>query len=121
MLPDEPVPTTIQNKLGKVFLIDAHAYHGNSGSPIFVNLGGIHGNNFAGDSYAWLGVVSGYYPEYDDGSVSAVRILTGAVRDNSGVSVVVPSDLLLDLLQTPELQQKRDEGIRKYLGQQKPK
>lgn len=39
MMPDEMIPTTL-GSLGHLYLADLHAFHGNSGSPVFVNLSG---------------------------------------------------------------------------------
>ena len=39
MMPDEPIGTTL-NKPGSLYLADIHVFGGNSGSPMFVNLGG---------------------------------------------------------------------------------
>ena len=39
MIPDEQVPTTLRT-LGNIYLVDAHVFGGNSGSPMLVNLGG---------------------------------------------------------------------------------
>ena len=108
MLPDDPIPTVIENRRGTVFLVDAHSYHGNSGSPAFVNIGGIHGGSLAGDSYKLLGVVSGYYPEYENGALSNAMVLTGAVHDNSGITILVPGDQLKSLLNSGPLQTIRD-------------
>src|SRR5258708_17587538 len=63
MLPEEKLDTTLHKK-GQLFLADLHAFHGNSGSPVFANLGGMHrGSLYMGDRYMLLGVISGYYPE----------------------------------------------------------
>jgi len=60
MMPDELMETTLRRP-GHLYLADMHTFHGNSGSPIFVNLGGVrNGNLMIGASYLLLGVVSGY-------------------------------------------------------------
>jgi hypothetical protein len=116
MMPDEPIPTPLQNKPGNVYLVDAHAFHGNSGSPIFINTGGVRGNSFAGVSYHLLGVVSGYYPEDEKNfSVPAARVLTGEVHDNSGVTVVVPASELKLLLDSQDVKAARESAIDEYL------
>lgn len=40
MIPDEEILTTTK-KRGKVYLCDVHTFHGNSGSPVFVDVGGL--------------------------------------------------------------------------------
>jgi hypothetical protein len=115
MMPDESIGTTLQ-KPGSVYLADIHAFHGNSGSPIFVNVGGIRGNGLAGVSYKLLGVISGYYPESETSfSVPAARVLTGEVYDNRGIAAVVPGDEVRALLDVPELKQLRDAGVASFL------
>jgi hypothetical protein len=102
----------MQGKKGSVFLIDAHSYHGNSGSPVFANLGGIHGGSLAGDAYQLYGVVSGYYPERDGSTLYEATVLTGAVHDKSGITIVVPARQLKRLL-ADELRDLREKDIQK--------
>jgi hypothetical protein len=113
MMPDDEVPTVLKDKKGSVFLIDAHSYHGNSGSPVFVNVGGIHGGSLSGDSYKLFGVVSGYYPERDGSTLSEPAVLTGAVHDNSGITIVVPAGQLKNLLNADELRTLRESDIQR--------
>src|ERR1700730_6674083 len=77
MIPDENLDTTL-HKPGRLYLADLHAFHGNSGSPVFVNVGGSphHGTIMMGDNYLLLGLVSGYYPESVGFSVPAATVLT---------------------------------------------
>ena len=66
MMPDEKMTTTLR-KSGYLYLADLHVFGGNSGSPLFVNLGGLrNGNLEAGYDYRLLGIVSGYYHEDSD-------------------------------------------------------
>ena len=111
MMPEEKLSTTL-HKQGQLFLADLHAFHGNSGSPVFVNIGGFHrGALYAGDNYRLLGVISGYYPESVGFSVPAATVLTGEVRDNSGIATIVPGYELAKLLNSPALQADRDSQI----------
>ena len=110
MMPDEEIKTTMQ-KLGHIYLADAHAFHGNSGSPLFVSTGGIRGNSIGVASYLLLGVISGYYPEGESFSVPAATVLTGEVHDNSGIATVVPGYELKALLDSPRLQAQRDAAV----------
>jgi len=112
MLPEEKLNTTLQ-KEGKLFLADLHAFHGNSGSPVFVNLAGVHhGSVVLGEDFRLLGVISGYYPESASFSVPAATVLTGEVHDNSGIATIVPGEELLKLLNSPELQADRDSQVK---------
>src|SRR5882762_4639305 len=111
MLPGEKMPTTL-HKSGQIYLADLHAFHGNSGSPVFVNLGGFHhGTIISSDHYVLVGILSGYYPESEGFSVPAASILTGQVRDNSGIATIVPAEELLKILNSAELQALRDKGV----------
>jgi hypothetical protein len=115
MMPDERIGTTLK-KLGTVYLADIHAFHGNSGSPIFVNTGGLRTGYVTASSYMLLGAVSGYYPESESNfSIPAARVLTGEVHDNSGVTVVVPGDEIKALLDLPALKLKRELRIEEFL------
>jgi hypothetical protein len=113
MLPEEKLDTTLHKK-GHLYLADLHAFHGNSGSPVFANLGGIHrGSLYLGDTYVLLGVLSGYYPESAGFTVPAATVLTGEVRDNSGIATVVPGEELVKLLNSKEAQADRDSKVAK--------
>jgi trypsin-like peptidase len=109
MLPDENLDTTL-HKPGRLYLADLHAFHGNSGSPVLVNVGGTphHGETILSDNYRLLGLISGYYPESVGFSVPAATVLTGEVRDNSGIATIVPADELNKLLNSAELRADQD-------------
>ncbi len=113
MVPEEKLNTTL-HKQGKLFLADLHAFHGNSGSPVFVNIGGFHrGALYVGENYKLLGVISGYYPESAGFSVPAATVLTGEVRDNSGIATIVPGEELIKLLNSDEVQANQDNQVAK--------
>jgi len=115
MMPDEKVSTTL-HKPGEVYLADIHAFHGNSGSPLFVNTGGLRGGGISASRYMLLGVVSGYYPEDESSfSLPAARVLTGEVHDNSGITVIVPGDQLMALLDSPALKEARESAVQELL------
>jgi hypothetical protein len=98
MIPDEQVPTTLRS-LGNIYLVDAHVFGGNSGSPMLVNLGGQRDNGLmAGFNYHRLGLISGYVQETSDFKLQAVAGYAGTVVANSGVAMVVPAQQILDLL-----------------------
>lgn len=112
MMPDDEIKTTLQ-KPGHLYLADAHAFHGNSGSPVFVNVGGIRGNALVlnrNPAYL-LGIISGYYPEGESFSVPAAQVLSREVHDNSGIATVVPAYQLKALMDSPTLQAQRDLAV----------
>ena len=102
MIPDEPVMTTAR-KLGTVYLGDVHIFGGNSGSPVMVTDGPL---NMSG--YHLLGVVSGYYYETEDFKLEIATIIQGKAQANSGVAMIVPADLVKDLLDSPDFKNGRD-------------
>lgn len=111
MLPEEPMDTTL-HKPGQLYLADLHAFHGNSGSPVFVNLGGEHHGSFMlGDNYRLLGLISGYYPESAGYSVPAATVLTGEVHDNSGIATIVPAEEIIKLLNSSEVLADQDRQL----------
>lgn len=108
MLPDEKLDTTLR-KPGHLYLADVHVFGGNSGSPLFVNLGGMRSTgSFSGIKYNFLGVVSGFYHEDSDFKLSISTTLTGRVAQNSGIAMIVPADELKSLLDSSPLQAVRD-------------
>jgi hypothetical protein len=112
MMPDEEIKTTLQ-KRGHLYLADVHAFHGNSGSPLLVNAGGVRNSGgISPPNYLLLGVISGYYPEGEIFSVPAT-VLTGEVHDNSGIATVVPAYELKALLDSAPLQTARDTIVAK--------
>jgi hypothetical protein len=111
MMPEETLDTTLR-KPGQLYLADLHAFHGNSGSPVFVNVSGTHHGNFIlGDNYLLLGILSGFYPESVGFSVPAATVLSGEVRDNSGIATIVPANELNKLLNSAEVQADRDRQV----------
>lgn len=119
MMPADPIPMqddpTNESKLTPehLWLADAHAFLGNSGSPLFINLGGFrNGTIYAGVSEYLLGVVNGFIPEHN-GTVTGAATLEEATRQdlpNSGVLTFVPAQELRDLLYDRELQKLRDDA-----------
>jgi hypothetical protein len=108
MIPDEKLETTLK-KPGHLYLADVHVFGGNSGSPLFVNLGGLrNGSMMFGTHFMLLGIVSGFYHEDSNLKLTVATTLTGTLEQNSGIAMVVPADELKALLDTPALQAVRD-------------
>jgi hypothetical protein len=114
MMPDEDLTTTLGGE-GRLYLADIHVFHGNSGAPTFVNVGGFRGGNVlvGGFPYLLLGVVSGYFYETEDLQLQVATTLTGKASANSGISIVVPVDELKKLLDSPALQAQRNAEVAK--------
>lgn len=105
MLPEGLIQTTLR-KLGHVYLAEAHAFGGNSGSPMFVDVNKF--KNSLGFDYKFLGVVTGEIQETEDLTLNVTTTYKGAVSANSNVSVIVPAFEVRDLLMSPVFQQSRD-------------
>ena len=111
MVPDGPMMTTTCAP-GNVFLADVHIIPGNSGSPLFiiptlglgVGIGGVGAQN----AFGLLGVVSGYMSETAGLTLRASTTWNGTINSNSGITMIMPAQQLIDLLNTPELQHRRN-------------
>jgi hypothetical protein len=115
MMPDENLITTT-GKTGKIYLGEVHAFHGNSGSPVFVDVGGLRGVALRGFDYRLLGVVSGGYSEGDQNNL----IIENPLKDrpgNSGIAIIVPASELRVLLEDPRLVATRDAAVSKETQQ----
>jgi hypothetical protein len=100
MLPDEDLVTTT-GKMGRAYLGEVHAFHGNSGSPVFVDLGGLRGGALrVGNDYRLLGVVSGGYGEGEQNAL-VLETPLASKPGNSGIAVIVPASELRALLDEP--------------------
>jgi hypothetical protein len=109
MMPEEELITTL-NKPGHIYLADVHTFGGNSGSPVFANTYAVW-NPSVGGKIFFLGVVSGYFYETEDFTLQIATTLQGKAAANSGVSIIVPANNVLQLLQSPELNAQRDYEI----------
>lgn len=111
MMPREAVSTTLRHP-GDIYLVDCHVFGGNSGSPMFVDLGGFRrGVVSSVYDYKLLGVVSGYVQESASFELQAVASYAGTVAANSGVAIAVPAQKVLDLLNDPRLVSERDNSV----------
>jgi hypothetical protein len=108
MLPDDLIPTTL-GLPGRVYLAEAHAFGGNSGSPIFVDVNKF--KNVVGFDYRLLGVVTGEIFENSNFTFQVAASYSGNVPANSDVSVVVPADQVRSILLSAQLQAERDKAI----------
>lgn len=96
-----------------LFLADAHAFHGNSGSPLFVQMGGYRNGRISVTTvpFRLIGVVNGFVPERADIQVTGAATFESSNDPNSGILTFVPAQELLDLLNSPELQKLRDDSV----------
>jgi hypothetical protein len=111
MMQDEKIPFV--SVAERLYLADLHVFGGNSGSPVFINLGGIHGNTIVpGQDYRLFGVINGEITEDESFNLELTTTLRGSGKANSGVSTIVPADEVQALLDDPRLQQLRDGGVK---------
>jgi hypothetical protein len=74
-------------------------------------LGSRNGSFVLGSHYELLGVVSGFYHEDSNLTLTTASTYTGIVEQNSGIAMVVPADALKDLLESSPLKTNRDQAI----------
>jgi hypothetical protein len=113
VIPDEPLLTTAQ-KRGQLYLADSHVFGGNSGSPVFISTAGFREGKKIQlvDDFQFLGVVSGYYYEDSDLNLQIASTAHGTQRANSGIVMIVPADILKELiLSNADLKKMRDQTI----------
>ncbi|HXM65884.1 MAG TPA: hypothetical protein VN911_04065 [Candidatus Acidoferrum sp.] len=109
MVPNGPMETTL-HKPGKVYLAEAHAFSGNSGSPVFIDTSKF-ANVIGAPSYSLLGVISGEVLETSDLTLRVTTTYTANVGANSDVSIVVPACEIKNILDSPPLRAERDAFI----------
>ena len=112
LMTDEEIPTFVGPQ--KVFISELQSWPGNSGSPVFLNLGGVRGGSLLlGQKLSLLGFVLG---AYKNKMVTAVigeqnEALTSGNEFPIGVSLIVPATRIRDLLDSRAAQSKRDAEI----------
>jgi hypothetical protein len=100
MISDERLPWT-RTETEDLYLVDVMSFGGNSGSPVFLRLGGSTDSGLiAGTHYLLLGVMQGYFGVESPVTVNTAE-LKGEARENTGVAAVVPAQKILDILQGP--------------------
>jgi hypothetical protein len=110
LIPEGPLPFGLGNKPAKVYLADAHAFAGNSGSPMFVDVNRFT-NVIGGPNLRLLGVTSDEVYENSDLTVTVVSSISASIAGNSGVSVVMPAQQIAKILDDPELKAIRDKLV----------
>ncbi len=118
LIPEGPLPTPLGGQPSHVYLTEAHSFHGNSGSPVFVDPTKFQGI-ISGPTYRLLGVISGEVYEKSDLTLTVVSTLSGNIEANSGVSIVVPASELMKLLDDQTLRDDREKVIQKQLQEAK--
>jgi hypothetical protein len=104
LMTDEKIdtPTGPQN----VFIAQLESWPGNSGSPVFLNLGGLRGNALnVYQKISFLGILVGGIMNKASGSVVGQQQSTTVTMGNdfnTGVSFIVPAPGIREILDSPE-------------------
>jgi hypothetical protein len=97
-----PLDRTDPTRTVDVHLADVMSFGGNSGSPVFLRIGGVRddGTVVAGYSYPLLGVMQGFFPEGLDVAIQIAE-LHGVAAQNSGIAAVIPAEKITNILDSP--------------------
>ena len=117
-MPDEKIPVKLSEAdIGETdaYLIETHSTGGLSGSPVFLNVGGVRyidgEPKFRESLYCLLGLVHGHW----DMSVGANKDILAEYKEiieniNTGISVVIPATQIFEVLEHEEFAQEREEA-----------
>lgn len=103
---EEPIPLDRNhpNSTVQVHLAEVLSFGGNSGSPVFLRLGGVRegsiGPALSGYNYYLLGVMQGFFPEGMDFAIQIAE-LRGSAAQNSGLAAVIPAEKIMEVLDEP--------------------
>jgi tetratricopeptide (TPR) repeat protein len=114
LLPDERIPFSDDHpeNTKELYLADVMSFGGNSGSPVFLRLGGLReaGNTLEGYSYYLLGTMEGYY----QAGSNIMMYSAGAAKpeeQNSGIAAIIPANAIEKLLTCPRAVAYRDRNV----------
>jgi hypothetical protein len=113
LLSDEPIPLG-PNVKEKVYALELGSWPGQSGSPVFLSLGGMrNGAMMLGESFFLLGLMLGFVPNQRPfETVSPTNSVLLGDPSNIGISYVLPASEILKVLNSKEAQQQRDADIK---------
>ena len=120
MMTDEEISTPTGTQ--RVFIAELQSWPGNSGSPVFLNLGGFrHGGLTTGVNLRFLGILLGDFVNKIPATVLGGQQVTLGGEDaaNVGISLIVPASKLREVLESKEAQSYRDSSIEKFVKSQK--
>lgn len=112
MLADEPIPLSPTVK-ERVYALELGSWPGQSGSPVFLSLGGLRGGSMMlGEAYYLFGLMLAFVPNQRPFETVGPTT-TGYIGDSSniGISYVLPASEILKVLNSKEAQQQRDADI----------
>jgi hypothetical protein len=110
MLPDEKIPEE-GGYQADLYLADTHSFHGNSGSPVFTDVGSgfqRQGLMIGAPRYVVIGVINGFFSEEAPLRAVPSSTLEGVAESNSGIATIVPAGEILDILNMDSVKAKRE-------------
>ncbi|MBZ5645282.1 MAG: serine protease [Acidobacteriia bacterium] len=115
LMTDEEIDTPTGRQ--HAFIAELASWPGNSGSPVFLNLGGFReGAVIAGMNLHLLGILSGSFLNKVKGTtVDTASIMSGNDL-NTGISFIIPAGQIKKILDSQPAQQYRDMQIEKLLA-----
>jgi hypothetical protein len=110
LMTDEEIDTPTGRQ--RAFIAELASWPGNSGSPVFLNLGGFReGNVIAGMSLHLLGVLSGSFLNRVRGTTLNTATIVAGNELNTGISFIIPAVRIRKILDSQPAQQNRDVQI----------
>ena len=106
LLTDEPLPTPSGPQRG--YVCEVASWPGNSGSPVFLYLGGMRRNVISTAGYKLLGIVISYYNNSHTAETTDTATISFNDPTNIGLAFVLPAAQITRILSTPLAQQVRD-------------
>jgi hypothetical protein len=121
LMTDEPIQTGPDTRQ-HAYLAELASWPGNSGAPVFLNLGGLRGGSLIGGSdFHLLGLMLGYFSNVRRADVVDTRTIMGGDPSNIGISFVLPASTIRKVLDSAPLQQMRDGAINALPPRPKPR
>lgn len=120
LVTDERIPVDAKNTSANenLILAEVTSFGGNSGSPVFLRVGGIREGATAPTSaysYYLLGVMQGFFSQGMDLTLD-ITAIHGTVSQNSGIAGVIPAEEILHILDTPRARAIHDRAVAKTLA-----
>jgi hypothetical protein len=112
LMTDEKIDTPTGRQ--KAFIAELVSWPGNSGSPVFLSLGGLRaGHLMLGTNLKFLGVLSGSFLNVLRGTILDSQTVQWGSAFNTGVSFIVTADRVKAVLDSPIAQAARDAEIQR--------
>ncbi|MGB9203699.1 MAG: hypothetical protein WCB94_06940 [Terriglobales bacterium] len=112
MMSDEKIDTPAGPQ--KAFITELQSWPGNSGSPVFLSLGGLRGGSLmVGQKFSFLGILTGAFQNKLVAPIVGeqdIKFKSGNELP-TGVSFIVPATRLREVLESQEAQRRRDAEI----------